>query len=566
MTAQVAVDRQLNRSDITLSPTLQSRSNFGQIPGQKTPQNFDRGSFRAVDRRKLNLQTHHRRTPGLPQETFLSAFLQGSVDTPRRRAHGLPFKDPGRQIDRLPAPRPSNDDQDCRRVFQVCQPGFERRTKGPITPDDAPTLPLLGVAEFRPTPCRHFRQGLSDQHHLGSSLKGSDGQGLGAHVCRRRSQKDHKDEYDQAAQAGEKRFLLQRVGLNVSVGRSTRGLVKSCVFNHVGGMVPWLMSSRPNPNSPPAILASWLAAAGAGIFALGLLVGGQGLGALLGGCRWIGVTLPLNRQTWALVNQPSLAFASHVDALGYWLGGSAACLLGATLVIPLVPRPRGLASEFMAIQISWMAAVLGLGWMALLDPWDGHLSHVLRLHEMSPALAWVVPVLGAWAALIPTIRLLALVRGAQAQMGRSGRVLTVFIHLVLPACAWILVCLVVSTGTTSPGQKLFLQGIEGLWPPILASALPSIAALTLGWLAFPRAWVHHMEPIGVKSALGLLLTASILICLQVFLGGPMGPESNRGILWSHTNSRNNVRAWVRPKPVLGATVLPGILDDKNERE
>ncbi len=336
-----------------------------------------------------------------------------------------------------------------------------------------------------------------------------------------------------------------------------------------GKMVPWRMSSRPNPNSPPAILGSWLAALSAGIFTLGLLAGGQGVGALLGGCKWIGVTVPLYRQTWALVNQPSLAFASHVDALGYWLGGSAACLLGATLVLPLVPRPRGLASELMAIQISWMASVLGLGWMALLDPWDGHLSHFLRLHEMPAALAWIVPVLGAWAALIPTLRLLALVRGAQPHLGRSGRVLTVVIHLVLPACVWIIVCLVVSAGTANPAQSSLLEnlkGVERLWPPVLASALPSFAALALGWLAYPRAWVHHLEPIRLKTTIILLLTASILIAMQVFLGGPAGPETTRAVLWSHTNSRNNLRPWVTPAMILGATAIPGVSDDKNERE
>ena len=85
--------------------------------------------------------------------------------------------------------------------------------------------------------------------------------------------------------------------------------------------------------------------------------------------------------------------------------------------------------------------------MALLDPWDGHLSRVLRLHEMSPALVWLVPVLGAWAALMPTLRLLALVRGAQPQLGRWGRVLTVVLHLVLPAFVWIIGGLVlISTG------------------------------------------------------------------------------------------------------------------------
>ncbi|RLE28045.1 MAG: hypothetical protein DRJ65_00900 [Acidobacteria bacterium] len=323
------------------------------------------------------------------------------------------------------------------------------------------------------------------------------------------------------------------------------------------------MLSRPNPNSLAAIVTSWLAALSAGIVTLGIIACGQGVGAMLGGCRWIGVTLPLHRQPWALVNQPSLAFSTDGAAIGYWLGGTLACLLVATLVIPFVPRLRGLTSELLAIQISWMASVLGLGWMALLDPWDGHLSRSLRLHEMSPALVWLLPVLGAWAALIPTLRLLALVRGAQPQLGRSGRVLTVVIHLVLPACVWITGGLVMISRTSSVNNGTLLEGLlpfEALWPPVLAAALPSVAALTMAWLAFPRAWVHHLEPVSLRSGVLLMVCAAALVGFQLTLGGPSGQGTCRGVLWAHANSRNNLRPWVTPVSILGASALPGIDD------
>ena len=51
------------------------------------------------------------------------------------------------------------------------------------------------------------------------------------------------------------------------------------------------------------------------------------LGALLGGCGWIGISTPLHRQVWALVNQPALNFASLPRGLGYWLGSLALPLL-----------------------------------------------------------------------------------------------------------------------------------------------------------------------------------------------------------------------------------------------
>ena len=323
------------------------------------------------------------------------------------------------------------------------------------------------------------------------------------------------------------------------------------------------MHSRPNPNAPAAIVVGWVAALGAGIVTLGIIACGQGFGAMLGGCRWIGVTLPLHRQPWALVNQPSLAFSADGAAAGYWLGGTVACLLVATLVIPFVPRPRGLTWELLAIQISWMASVLGLGWLALLDPWDGHLSLFLRLHEMSPALVWLVPVLGAWAALMPTLRLLALVRGAQPQVGRSGRVLTVVIHLVLPACAWITGGLVLISRTSSPNHGTLLEGLlpfEALWPPVLAAVLPSVAALTLAWLAFPRAWVHHLEGVSLRSGVLLMVWAAALVGFYLALGGTTGEGTCRGVVWTHADSRNNIRPWITPISILGATALPGIDD------
>ncbi len=321
------------------------------------------------------------------------------------------------------------------------------------------------------------------------------------------------------------------------------------------------MFSRPNPNSPVAILAGWLAALCGGIITLGLIAGGQGLGAILGGCRWIGVTLPLHQQTWALVNQPTLAFSTQGPAAGYWLGGIGACLLVAALMVPFVPRPGGLTSELVALQVSWMASVLGLGWMALLDPWDGHLSRFLRLHDVSPAAAWLVPVLGAWVALIPTLRLLALARGAQPQLNRSGRILTVVMHLVLPSFAWIAagVIIVTRTGSTFHGSPLEgLGSFQVLWPPIVAAALPSIAALMMAWSAFPRPWVHHLEPVCLKTTAFLLASATVLVGLQLILGAPSGGGTCRGVLWSHADSRNNLRPWVTPMSILGAAALPGV--------
>ncbi len=70
------------------------------------------------------------------------------------------------------------------------------------------------------------------------------------------------------------------------------------------------MQTEPRATSPLVVAVSWLAASVALPFALIGASLGQGLGALIGGCHWIGVTLPLDRQVWALVNQPVLNFAA----------------------------------------------------------------------------------------------------------------------------------------------------------------------------------------------------------------------------------------------------------------
>ncbi len=299
------------------------------------------------------------------------------------------------------------------------------------------------------------------------------------------------------------------------------------------------MLARTSPNAPAAILVSWSAAVIGTLGALAFVAGGQGLGALFGGCRWIGVSLPIERQVWALVNQPSLAFSSHPSSAGYWLGGTTACLVIAVGVVPLFPRPRTMAFELLALQISWGAAVVGLGWMALLDPADGHLSRFLLLHDLPAALAWILPVTGAWAALIPTHRLLALERSARPQLGRGRRILTVMIHLVLPALGWIAV------GTT----LLSRIGIAVRWTPVLAAALPAVAALSLAWSLYPAPWIHPLEKIRFGSIVPIVVVAAVLVVSQIVLGGPVGATGNRGVLWAPPDSRNNIRSWIVPASI-----------------
>ncbi|MBD3872686.1 MAG: hypothetical protein IFK91_07200, partial [Acidobacteria bacterium] len=189
------------------------------------------------------------------------------------------------------------------------------------------------------------------------------------------------------------------------------------------------MQTEPRINAPSVVAISWTAAIAAFPLALVLAVLGQGLGALVGGCQWIGASLPLDRQVWALVNQPVLNFASLPSAGGYWLGSLMVPLIVAALVIPLFLRSNSMIVEVSVIQLAWGAAVVAVAWLPLLDQGDGHLARWLDLHDLPPTLVWLAPALAAGAGLLPTLRLLELARRRQKDTGRAYRVVLVVFHL-----------------------------------------------------------------------------------------------------------------------------------------
>ncbi len=278
------------------------------------------------------------------------------------------------------------------------------------------------------------------------------------------------------------------------------------------------------------VAVSWLAATTALGSALILAVVGQGVGAMTGGCGWVGATIPLNRQVWALVNQPTLNFSSQPGASGYWLGSLVLPLFAALLLLTLRPRRPTLVGQLMVVQMVWWAALVAGAWLPLLDAVDGHLSRWLLLNRLPAMLVWSAPVAAAVVAVFATFRLLEIARSGRPNLGRGTRVATLVVHLILPVLGWI--------------GAVFLVGGSLPLAPVVALAVPVAAALVFGWLRFPPPYPRHLQRPS-RRAFGVLLAGAVLAAIAIWMAGrPLTDGRAPGVLWGEPESFNNIRPWI----------------------
>jgi hypothetical protein len=297
------------------------------------------------------------------------------------------------------------------------------------------------------------------------------------------------------------------------------------------------METEPGITSFQAIAISWLAAAAAFPLALLAAVLGQALGAVAGGCAWIGITVPVDRQIWALVNQPVLNFASLPRAGGYWLGSTLLPLVVAVTIIGFAPRARSFVVELTVAQIAWAMSVVAVAWMPLLDHVDGHVVRFLALHGRPTILVWLAPAAAAGAALLPTLRLLELARRRRYEARRSYRLFIVSVHLLVPAVTW----------------AVLASAVRGSLPlaATVAAALPAAAALIFSWWRFPRPYVHRLEPPTRSEIAALSITAVLLAVVVGLSGRPLSSGGCAAVLWGQPQSFNNIRPWAEPKLLIG---------------
>ncbi len=284
------------------------------------------------------------------------------------------------------------------------------------------------------------------------------------------------------------------------------------------------------------LLASWLAAAFAYPAALLLAACGQGIGAVLAGCRWIGLSIPPHREVWALVNEPSPGFASQQAATPYWLGSVALPLVVAFTAIALLPRPRRITSELVTAQLAMAAAAVGGAWLPLVEPSESHLARWLAFRRWPDELVLLAPLLAVAAVVLPTLRVLALARIHHREMPRLLRVATVLLHLVLPAATFVAVA------TALLGRVPVSAAVAVLF----AVAVAPIVA----FIGYPPALVRPVEGVGGRQLAWWLVAALAAVSMVGLAGRPLPSDRVSGVLWGRPAAYDNIRRWIEP---LGST-------------
>ena len=304
------------------------------------------------------------------------------------------------------------------------------------------------------------------------------------------------------------------------------------------------VNRRPDPMAPVGLLASWLAGLIALPLALFVAAGGQGVGALLAKAGWIGLSVPWDRQAWALVNQPVLNFASLPSASGYWLGSWIVPLGVAVLAMGSSLRLKSLSSQLFVIQCAWMTAVIGVSWQPALDPHLSHLARWLMFRDLPVELRWLSPALVAAVAVPIALRLIAIARITRYHLRRGRRLALVAIHLLPIPLAW-------ATATT------LLRGEFQLEASIMAG-VPLLVVLLVAWIGYPAPLTHTVTPVAAR-AFGLLVVLLMLGWAAFWIAGrPLPDDCAAAVQWGRAKSSNNIRPWMEPAmaPWLPRSVSP----------
>jgi hypothetical protein len=289
---------------------------------------------------------------------------------------------------------------------------------------------------------------------------------------------------------------------------------------------------RPDPLAPSALAASWLAAAAAVPITLALAAAGQGLGTLAAGGGWIGLSLPWDRQVWALVNQPVLNFASLPAAAGYWLGSVAVPLGIAAIAMPVSLRLRTLGGQLAAIQLGYVSLTVAALWQPGLAAGASQVARWLAFRGLAVELRWLPAAVAVAAAVPITLRLIAAARITRFGLTRIRRLALVGLHLIPAPVGWA--ALSTATAGDLPVESCLVAG------------LPVAAALVTAWVGFPAPLTHPVSGTRAATVFAFAGLAVVVWGALIVAGRPLSGDHRAAIQWGRETGTNNIRPWMAP--------------------
>ena len=299
-----------------------------------------------------------------------------------------------------------------------------------------------------------------------------------------------------------------------------------------------------SPLSGRVVLFSLGIAAVAWPLAWLLLALAQGLGVLVAGGSFIGVSLPLGQHPWALVNQPNVAFASSRAGLwGYWLAPSLVALAFAIALPLLAPTGRRWGGELLVNHLALAFAVLGLGWAPPLGLGDGPARGLERFFGVSSVVfLGGCALAGAVAAPLAILRLSGGLWHVPHSLTRVRRLAVVAIHALVPAASWL-------------ALSVLLGWRTGPAPMMTAGAVLGGAAIA-AWLWVPRAGIVRRDAPGPGRIVVAWTLGLVVLALALGAGAPSG-RAPRALLWSKPSATNNIRVTWKVIPLRDGLVRPG---------
>ncbi len=277
------------------------------------------------------------------------------------------------------------------------------------------------------------------------------------------------------------------------------------------------------------LLLSWLLAVALWPLVWLLLPAAQGVGVMVVGGEWIGLSAPWGSQPWALVNQPGVGFSATRAALaGYWLPPLLLPLLLALLLPPFMPSGQGWVSELAVYHTATAAAVLGLGLAPSLGVVDGPAAGLDTFWRVPSVLVVLLAAgAGVVGATMAALRLASPLWLAPGGPTRRRRLMIPLLHAGPPLTFWLL--------------GVWLGG----WHPRTAATV--VAGAVLGLAVVGSGWLVTRAPLVRRRATGwgtMVATSALALSIGALLawaGAPQG-GSPKGYLWGEERMTSNVRS------------------------